>query len=166
MWSTTKGFGVINTAEADVLLEFSCFFNDPTGFQSHSNLISGSFAFSKSSLNIWKFVVHVLLKSGLENFEHYFVSMWDECICAVVWTFFCIAFLQDWNKNFPYPDLWPLLSFPNLLTYWVKHFSCIIFRILNSSAGIPSHPLALFVVMLPKAHLTSHFRMSGSRWVI
>ena len=69
---TVKGFGVANKAEADVFLEFSCFFYDSTDV---GNLISGSSAFSKSSLNIWKFTVHVLLKPGLENFEHYFTSM-------------------------------------------------------------------------------------------
>ena len=69
---TVKSFGVINKAEVDVFLEFFCFFNDPMDV---GNLISGSFAFSKSSLNIWKFMVHVLLKPGLENFEHYFASM-------------------------------------------------------------------------------------------
>ena len=90
------------------------------------NLISGSSAFSKSSLIIWKFMVHVLLKPGLENFEHYFASMWDECNCAVVWAFFGIAFLWDWNENWPFPVLWPLLSFPNLLAYWVQHFHSII----------------------------------------
>ena len=62
-----------------------------------SNLIFGSSDFSKSSLNIWKFTVHVLLKPGLENFEHYFASMWDEYNCVVVWVFFGIAFLWDWN---------------------------------------------------------------------
>ena len=66
---TVKGFGIINKAEVDVFLEFFCFFNDPTDV---GNLISGSSAFSKSSLNIWKFTVHILLKPGLENFEHYF----------------------------------------------------------------------------------------------
>ena len=76
---------------------------------------SGSSAFSKTSLNIWKFLVHVLLKPGLENFEHYFNSMWDECICVVVWAFFGIAFLWDWNENWTFPILWPLLSFPNFL---------------------------------------------------
>ena len=91
-----KVFGIVNKAEADVFLELSCFFNDPTDA---GNLISGVSAFSKSSLNIWKFLVHVLLKPGLENFEHYFTSMWDECSCAVVWTFCCIAFLWDWNKK-------------------------------------------------------------------
>ena len=118
-------------------------------------VISGSFAFSKSNLNIWKFTVHVLLKPGLENFEHCFASMWYECNCAVVWTFFSVAFLWDWNENWPFPVLWPLLSFPDLLAYWVQHFHSIIFRIWKSSTGVMSPPLALFVVMLPKAYLTS-----------
>ena len=69
---TVKGFGVVDRAEADVFLEFSCFFNDPVDV---GNLISGSSAFSQSNLNIWKFMVHVLLKPGLENFEHYFTSV-------------------------------------------------------------------------------------------
>ena len=84
--------------------------------------------FSKTSLNIWKFTVHILLKPGLENFEHYFTSVWDECNCAVVWTFFGIAFLWDWNENWPFLVLWPLLSFPNLLAYWVQHIHSIIFQ--------------------------------------
>ena len=67
---TVKGFGIVNKAEADIFLELSRFFNDPVDV---GNLISGSFVFSKSSLNIWKFTVHVLLKSGLENFDHYFL---------------------------------------------------------------------------------------------
>ena len=67
-----KGFGVVNKAEVDIFLELSCFFNDSMDV---GNLISGSSAFSKTSLNIWKFTVHVLLKPGLENFEHYFASM-------------------------------------------------------------------------------------------
>ena len=119
-----KGFGIGNKSEIDVFLELSCFFNDPTNV---GNLISGSSAFSKSSLTIWKFIVHVLLKPGLQNFEHYFPSMWDEYSCAVVWAFFGSAFLRDWNKNWPVPVLWPLLSFPNLLAYWVQHFNSIIF---------------------------------------
>ena len=69
---TLKGFGVINKAEIDVFLELSCFFHDPADV---GNLISGSSAFSKTSLNIWKFKFHILLKPGLENFEHYFASM-------------------------------------------------------------------------------------------
>ena len=76
------------------------------------NLITGSFAFSKFSLNIWNgSSFHVLLKPGLENFKHCFARMWDECNCAVVWTFFGIALCWDW----PFLVLWALLSFPNLL---------------------------------------------------
>ena len=119
---TVKGFGIVN--KANVFLEHSHFFNDPTDV---GNLISGSSAFSKTSLNIWKVTVHVLLKPALEDFEHYFASMWDECNCTVVWAFFSIAFLWDWNENWPFPVLWPLLSFPNLLAYWVQHFHSIIF---------------------------------------
>ena len=78
---TVKGFGIVNKAEVDVFLELSCFFNDPADV---GNLISGSSDFSKSSLYIWKFSVHVLLKPSLEEFEHYFASMWNECNCVVV----------------------------------------------------------------------------------
>ena len=163
MVHTVKGLSIVNKAEVDVFLERSCFFDDPADVV---NLISGSSAFSKSSLNIRKFLVHVLLKPGLENFEHCFANVWDECNFAAVWTFFGIAFLWDWNENWPFPVLWPRLSFPNLLASWVQHFHSIIFEIWYSSTGIPSPPLALFIVMLPKAHLTPHSRMSGSRWVI
>ena len=69
---TVKGFGLVNKAEIDVFMELSCFFDDPVDV---ANLISGSSAFSKSSLNIWKFTVPVLLKPGLENFEHHFTSV-------------------------------------------------------------------------------------------
>ena len=75
----------------------------------------------------------------------------------------CPSLRPEWNWSFPI--LWPLLSFPNSLAYWVQHFNSITLRILNSSAGIPSPPLALFLIMFPKAHLTSHSRMSSSRWV-
>ena len=81
---------MVKEAEVDVFLELVCFSYDPTDV---GNLIYGSSAFSKSSLNIWNFSVHVLLKPSLENFEHYFASMWDKCNCVVVWTFFDIAFL-------------------------------------------------------------------------
>ena len=76
-----KDFGIGNKAEIDVFLELSCFFHDPADV---GNLISGSSAFSKTSLNIWNFTVQVLLKPGLENFEHYFTSVGDEGNCAVV----------------------------------------------------------------------------------
>ena len=69
---TVKGFGIVNKAEIDVFLELSCFFHDPADL---GNLISGSLAFSKTSSNIWKFMVHILLKPGLVNFEHYFTSV-------------------------------------------------------------------------------------------
>ena len=78
---TVKGFGIGNNAEVNIFLELSCFFYIPMDV---SNLIFGSFAFSKSSLNIWKFSVHIVLKPSLENFEHYFASMWDGCSWAVV----------------------------------------------------------------------------------
>ena len=97
---TVKGFNEVNEAEVDIYLEFSCFFYDQTDV---GNLISGSSAFSKSSLNIWKFSVHVLSKPTLENFEHYFASVWNECNCVVCWTFFGIALLWDWNENWLLP---------------------------------------------------------------
>ena len=122
---TVKGFGIVNKAEVDIFLELSCFFNDPTDVD---NLISVFSAFSKSNLNIWKFTVHILLKPGLENFEHYFTSVWGEWNCVVVWSFFGIAFLWDWSENWPFPVLWPLLSFSNLLACWVQHFHSIIFQ--------------------------------------
>ena len=93
---TVKGFGIVNKTEIDVFLEVSCFLDDPADA---GNLISGFSAFSKTSLNIWKFTVHIMLKPGLENFEYYFTSVWDECKCAVVWAFFVIAFLWDWNET-------------------------------------------------------------------
>ena len=148
---TVKGFGIVQKAEVDDFLELSCFFDDPADV---GNLIYGSSAFCKPGLNIWKFMVQVLLKPGVKNFEHCFTSVWDECSCAVIWVIFGIAFLRDWNENWPFPVLWPLLSFPNLLAYWVQQFHSIIFMIWNSSTEIPSSPLALFAVMLPKAHLT------------
>ena len=81
MIHTVKSFGIVLIAEVDVHLELSHFFNDPMDV---GNLISGSSAFSTSSLNILKFTVHILLKPGLENFEHYFAIMWDECNCMLV----------------------------------------------------------------------------------
>ena len=93
---TLKGFGVVDKAEVDVFLELSCFFDDPADV---SNLISGSSAFSKSILNIWKFMVHILLKPGLENFEHYLASMWDVWNCAVVWTFLALPFFEIGMKT-------------------------------------------------------------------
>ena len=112
-----------------------------------------------------KFKVYVLLKRGLENFEHYLAIMWNECNCAVIWTFFALPFFGMGMKI----DLYQCYSYCWVFQIcWHIERSTFIAsssRIWNSSAGIPSPPLALFVVMLPMIHLTSHFRMSGSRWV-
>ena len=113
----------LNT-EVNAFLKFSCFFYDPVDV---GNLISGSSAFSKSSLYIWKFSVHVLLMPSLKDFEHYLISMWDERAYMVVWTFFGTVLLWNWNENSSFPVLWPLPSFPRLLAYWVQHFNSIIF---------------------------------------
>ena len=83
-----------------------------------------------------------------------------------VWLLGSIALLWDWNKQWPFPVQWPLLSFQICWHTECRTLTALSFRIWNSSTGIPSPPLALFVIMLPKAHLTSHFRMSGSRWVV
>ena len=107
--------------------------------------------------------------SNLKDFEHNLAGMWNECNCTVVWTFFCIVFLWDWNEN------WSTDLFQSCGRCWVFkicwHKECstltaLSFRVLNNSAGLSSPPLALFVAMLSKAHLISHSMMSGSRWVI
>ena len=121
---TVKGFGIVNQAEIDGFLELSCFFHDPADV---GNLISGSSAFSKTSLNIREFTVPILLKPGLENFEHFFTSVCDKSNYTVVSTFFDIAFLWNWNENGLFPAPWPLLCFPDLLAYLVQHFHRIIF---------------------------------------
>ena len=99
---TGKSFGIVNKAEIDVFLELPCVFDDPADV---GNLISGSSAFLKSSLNIWKFMIHILLKLGLVNFEHYFTSVWDECNCAVVWTFLWhyLSLGLEWKLTFSSP---------------------------------------------------------------
>ena len=132
---TVKGFGIVNKAEIDVFRELFCFFDDPMDVD---NLITGSSAFSETSLSIWKFTVYILLKPGLENFEHYFTSMWDLQPCGHCWVFqIC------WHIE-------------------CNIFTASSFRIWNNSTGILPPPLALFIVMLSKAHLTSHSRRSGS----
>ena len=100
LWSTAKGFSVVNEAKVDVFLEFPCFLYDPTDV---GNLIFSSSTFSKSSLYTWKFLVDVLLKPSLENIQNYFASVWNKCNCVVVWTFSGIALLCDWNGNQPFP---------------------------------------------------------------
>ena len=117
-----KGSSVVNKAEVDVFLELSCFFNDPMDV---GNLISGYSAFSKSSLNIWKFTVHLVLKPVLENFEHYFANVWDECSYSLNILWHCPSLGLE--QKLIIIVLWPLLSFLNLLAYWVQHFDSIIF---------------------------------------
>ena len=163
MIHTVKSFGIVNKAEIDVFLELSCFFDDP---EDVGNLISGSSAFSKTNLNIWKFTVHVLLKPGLENFEHYFTSMWVDCNCVVVWHSLALPFFEIGMKTDLFQSCGHCWVFQICWYIECSTFTAPPFRIWNSSTGIPSPPLALFVVMLPKPHLTSHSRMSGSSWVI
>ena len=97
---TVKCFGVVSKADLDIFLELSCIISVPTEV---GNLTSGSSLFSKSKLHIWKFSLHVLLKSGLKNVEHCFASMWDKCSCEVVWAFVGIAFLREWKLMFSSP---------------------------------------------------------------
>ena len=131
---TGKGFGVVNNA--DVFLQLSCFFDVSTDV---SNLISGSSPLSKPCLSIWEFIVNALLKPDLENFEHYFTSVWDECNYAVVWAFFGITFLWNWNKNWPFPVLW---------TCWVFKIASIL------SAALSRHHLSGFgIAQLEFYHL-------------
>ena len=133
------------------LLEFLCSIYDPTNV---GNLISGSSSFSKPSLYIWMFSVHILLKSSWKDFDHNLISMWNEHSCTIFWTYFDIALL--WNENWSFPVLWALLHFPNLLHIECSTLTASSFRILGSSAGIPSPPLTLPIVMLPMACLTTH----------
>ena len=119
---------IVSEAEVDILLEFSCFFYDPKYV---GTLISGSSAFSKPSLNIWLFLVHVLLKPSLENFENYFASMWNESNYAVVWTFSGIPLPWDWNEKWPFPFTRYSLIFPTIFgSFWVLvlHFVTFILK--------------------------------------
>ena len=130
-------------------------------------------------LAIWSLLPMPFLKpawtSGSSRFTYYWslawrilsiTTMWDECNCAVDWAFFGIDFLWDWNENWPFPVLGHCWVFQNCWHVECSTFIASSFRIWNSSTGIQSPPLALFIVMLSKAHLTSHSRLSGSRWVI
>ena len=97
---TVKGFSVVNEAEVDVFLKFSFLFYDPVYV---GNLISGYSALSKSTLNIWKFLVHILLKLSLKDFEHNLASIWNEGNCMLIWTFFGIAFGIGMKLTFSSP---------------------------------------------------------------
>ena len=122
---SVKGFSVVSEREADVCLEFPGFLYNPANV---GNLISGSPAFSKPNLDIWNFSIHVMLKPSMQDFEYNLSSMKDECNCPMVLTFFITPLLGNWDEDWHFPVLWPLLGFPNLLTYWVQHFDSIIFQ--------------------------------------
>ena len=155
--------GFCNEAEVDIFPEFPSFLYDPINLV---NLIPGSSAFSKSSLYIWKFSVHILSNPSLKDFEHDLLNMWNECNCAVVWTFFGIALFWECNETDLFQSCGHCWVFQICWHIKCSTFTASSFRIWNSSAAIPSSPLALFIAMLPKAHLTSHSRMAGSRLVI
>ena len=119
---TVKGFGIVNKAK-DVFLDYLAFLMIQW-MLAISSLVPLPFLNPAWTSESSQFTYCWSLDW---NFEHYFASMWDECNWVVVWAFISIAFLWDWNENWPFPVLWPLLSFPNLLTYWVQHFHSIIF---------------------------------------
>ena len=150
-----KGFSTVNEAVVDVFPESSCFFYDLADV---GNLFSGSSPFSKSSLNHWKFSVGILLKPILKNFEHYFASVWEHSLAL---PFFGIGMKTDLFQSYGHCGVFQIC----------RHIECSSltassFRTWNSWVAIPSPPLALFIVMLPKAHLTLNSTMSESRWVI
>ena len=153
---TVKGFGEVNKAEIDVFLELSCLFNDPTDV---GNLITGSSAFSKSSLCIWKFSIHILLRPSLKDFLSLpcYNVKWVQLYSSLNILWHCPSLGLEWKLTFSSPVVTAEFSKFAALT-------ALSFRILNNSVGIPLPPLAFFIVMLPKAHLTSHSRMAGSTW--
>ena len=147
---TVKDFNLVSEAEVDIFLKFSCFLCDLTDV---GNLVFGSSAFSKSSLYIM-FSVHVLLKPSLKGFEHYLASIWKECNCVKFEHSLALPLSGTRMKT----DL-----FQSCGHYWVfqicwhiecSSFTASSFKIWNSSAGILSSPLTLFIMMLPKVHLT------------
>ena len=151
MVHTIKDFSIVNEIEVEVFLEFHCFLYDPANI---GNLISDSSGFSKSSFYIYKFSVHRVLKPSLKDFERYLASMWNDCNCTIVWTAFDIVFFGfGMNTDF----------LPPCIHCWVFHicwsiecsaFTASSFRIWNNTAGIPSLPLVLFIVMLPSGSIT------------
>ena len=120
-----KDFTIVNEAEVDIFLKFPWFFYDAAYV---GNLISGSSAFSKSSLYIWQFWVHILLKPGLKDFEHCLASMWNECNCTVIWTFFGMAFLWNWNESGLFPSPVATDEFSNLLVPYVECYAEKMFK--------------------------------------
>ena len=122
-----KGFGIVNKVEVDVFFWNSLAFSTIQWMLAVWSLVPLAFLKPAWTSGSSQFTYYSSLTSPKENFGHYFARVWDECNCVVVWTFFGIAFLWDWKLNWPFPALWSLLSFPNLLAYWVQHFNSIIF---------------------------------------
>ena len=143
MIHTVKGFGIVNKAEIDVFFWNSLAFSMFQWMLALWSLVPLS---SKSSLYIWKFLVHVVLKPDLENFEHYFASVWAECHCVVLWTFSGIAFLWYWNEKWAFPACGHCWVFQLCWHIECSTLTASPFRIWNSLTGIPSPPLTLFVV--------------------
>ena len=110
---TVKGFSIVNETEIDVFLKFPCFLYNPANV---GNLISSSSSFSKSSLDIWQFLIHIMLKPRMQDFKHVLPSMGDECSCLIISTLFGTTLSGDWDEDWPFPVLWPLLGLPELLT--------------------------------------------------
>ena len=108
-----KGSSIVNETEIDIFLKFSCFLYNPV---SVGNLISSFSSFSKSSLAIWNFLVHILLKPSMQDFKHDLISKGDECNCPMISTFFGTTLLGNWDEDWPFSVLWLLLGLPDLLT--------------------------------------------------
>ena len=113
MIPTIKGFSIVDAREIDVFLKFSCFLYNPVNV---GNLISSSSFFSKPILDTWNFLVHIMLKPSMQDFKHDLTSKGDECSCPTVSTFFGTTLFGDWDEDWPFPVLWPLLGLPDLLT--------------------------------------------------
>ena len=122
--------------EVDSFLEFPCFFYD--------FLISGSSAFSKSSLSIWKFLVHIVLKFSLKDFEHYLTSVWSEHNCAVVWTIFGISLLCSWMKTdlFQSCEKWKTLKMDSVSHHWSRPHAAKISRLIQWISTYQNHTLS------------------------
>ena len=157
-----KGFSVVSETEVDVCLEFPYFLYDPLNV---GNLISGSSAFSKSSLYIWKFWAHTPLKASLKDFEHICASMWNKGNCMAVGISLALPFFGTGMKTYIFQSCSHCQVFQICWCIECSTFTASSFRIWNNTAGTLSPALALFAIIFSKAHLTSYSRMSGSQWI-